>query len=101
MLINLLTQSIRKKKHFLIVPSSNDNINTIQNLLFKNIITCFSKLQNKKGSFFIIFLNCSKNFQPNIGYVSGNSKKTTSPLFALIGISCRSFRRNNSSTAAL
>ena len=77
MLINLLTQSIRKKKHFLIVPSSNDNINTIQNLLFKNIITCFSKLQNKKGSFFIIFLNCSKNFQPNIGYVSGSSKKTT------------------------
>lgn len=74
-MLNILKNTIRKKKLYFTVKSTKKNLNQLNLLLVNNIITGFSKYSRQKQTFLIAFINYCHSFDSSISSISVNSKK--------------------------
>ena len=76
-MLNILKNTIRKKKLYFTVKSTVKNVNQLQALLTNNVISGFSVFLKQKQTFLIVFINYCHNFDPSISSISVNSKKVS------------------------
>ena len=74
-MLNILKNTIRKKKLHFTVKLTVKNLEQLYSLLFNNVITGFSRLSLKKQTYLIVFVNYCHNFDSSISNVSVASKK--------------------------
>jgi ribosomal protein S8 len=74
-MLNILKNTIRKKKLYFTINSSVKNLNLLYCLLVNNVITGFSKTSRKHNTFLIVFINYSHNFDSSLSSLSLTSKK--------------------------